>query len=180
MHTSPILFIKTNTENACSTPITDIICLCYIDFNIEGEKVPMLFIYKNVFQGPLIPFTHFINVKPSGARRGDVSMKRQFPSLYGVTDASTPCESPIYNLLFCCLGQLAYCCLSTFRHSVMLCEAVPLWALAAFLLNAVCWCFPSSLPHHLAAVILLSSVFCGCLPSSAVLQCASPHCWGLG
>lgn len=85
----------------------------------------MLFIHNNVFQGPLIPFTRFINVKPSGARRGDVSMKCQFPSRHGVTDAFTPCESPIYNLPYCCLGQLAYCCFSTFRYSVMLCEAVP-------------------------------------------------------
>lgn len=156
--------------------MTDIICLCYIDFNIEGVKVTMLFIYKNVFQGPLIPFTLFRNVKPSGVRRDDVSMKHHFPSLYGVTDAFTSRESPIYNFLSCCLGQLASCSFSTFHHSVMLCESVPRLALAAFLLKAVCWCFPSSWPHHLAAVILLSSVFCGCLPSSTVLQYASPHC----
>lgn len=55
----------------------------------------MQFIYINVLQRPLIPFTHPINVKPSFARRGDVFMQGHFPSPHGVTDVFTPQETPI-------------------------------------------------------------------------------------
>lgn len=82
-----------------------------------------------------------LNVKVSGAMRGNIFMQCHFPSPHGVTSTFTPHESPIYNLLYCCLRQLAHCCFSTFHRCVMLCEAVPHWTLAAFLLHAVHWWF---------------------------------------
>lgn len=109
--------------------------------------------------------------------RADAFMQCHFPSPCGVTDAFTTHESPIYN--YCCRRQPVHCCFSTPHCWVLLCEAVPQRALAAFLLHAVHWWFPSS-PHHIAAVISVSSVLLDVFPSSAVLQYALPHCLGSG
>lgn len=78
----------------CLFHTDNIYSLCYINICVK-IKVPMLFIWINVLQGPLIPFTHLINVKPSSAMRGDVFMQCHFPSPHGVTDAFTPHETPI-------------------------------------------------------------------------------------
>lgn len=154
MHTSLILLIKTNTESTCFTPMTDVCATLIFAF----KKVPMLLICKNVFQGPLIPFIHLLNVNSSGTIRGDIFMQCHFPSAQGVTDAFTPPESPIYNLVCCCLRQLAPCCFSTFLCCIMR-EAVPQWTLAAFLLHAVRgWFFLLASPYrscHPAVICLL-------------------------
>lgn len=146
-----------------SLPITDICATLIFAF----KNVPMLFICKNVFQGPLIPFIRLLNVNSSGTIRGDIFMQCHFPSLQGKADAFTPSESPIYNLLCCCLRQFAPPPHpSLFPHILLLHHVVwscAQWTLAAFLLHAVLGDF-SSLSHHIAAVILLSSVFCGYVP----------------
>lgn len=68
--------------------------LCYTDTCVK-KKVPILFICINVLQGPLIPCTHLINIKPASAMKGDVFLHCHFPSPHGVTDAFTPHETPI-------------------------------------------------------------------------------------
>lgn len=126
-----------------------------------------------MFQGPSIPFTHLINVKFSGSMRGDIFTKCQSPSLQGITDAFTPHESPIYNVPYCCLRQLAPCCVSTFHLCVMLCEAVPQWTLPAFLLQAVGWWFALlASPYHSCH----PAVICLLWISSPVVLCYNvPH-----